>query len=131
MSERKIKILLIEDDSFLINMYSAKFEIEGYSIFVAEDGVEGLEKTQKLNPDIILLDIVMPRMNGFEVLEKLKADGVTKNIPVVILSNINQMEDISKGLSLGAEDYFIKAHFVPSEIVKKVENILNKKSKNK
>lgn len=125
MKNAKAKILLVEDDTLLMNLYSKKFEIEGYYIAVAENGKLGLEKAREIIPDIILLDIMMPEMDGFEVLKKLKADPATANIPVIILTNINQMEDIEKGLSLGAVDYFIKAHFIPSEIVEKVKKILN------
>lgn len=124
MKNAKAKILLVEDDSFLLNMYSTKFEIEGYDISTAENGEIGLELAQETAPDIILLDIMMPKMNGFEVLKELKANPRTAKIPVIILTNINQKEDVDKGLSLGAVDYFIKAHFIPSEIVEKVEKVI-------
>lgn len=124
MQNSKAKILLVEDDIFLMNMYSTKFEIDGYEVFAADNGLDGLELAKEKQPHIILLDIMMPEMNGFEVLEKLKADPTTVKIPVIILTNINQQDDIQKGLSLGAVDYFIKAHFIPSEIVGKVEKIL-------
>jgi DNA-binding response OmpR family regulator len=124
MKNAKAKILLIEDDSFLLNMYSTKFEIEGYDISIAEDGAKGIELARDIVPDIILLDIMMPKMDGFEVLKELKADSATAEIPVVILTNINQRDDVERGMSLGAVDYFIKAHFIPSEIVKKVEKFI-------
>lgn len=125
MKNKKSTILLIEDDSFLLNMYSTKFELEGYNIMSAENGALGLDIACKEIPDIILLDLMMPEMDGFEVLKRLKSNSKTADIPVIILTNINQQEDISRGLSLGALDYFIKAHFVPSEIVDKVEKIIN------
>jgi DNA-binding response OmpR family regulator len=122
---RGIKILLIEDDPFLLSMYSTKFEFENYLVATAENGVKGLLAAEKENPDIILLDILMPEMNGFEVLEKLKKNNLTKNIPVIILSNLNQKDEIEKGLAIGADDYLIKAHFMPSEVVDKIKKVLN------
>lgn len=126
MSEKKIKILLVEDDPFLQSMYSTKFELENFYVSAASDGLEGLKKAQVEIPDIILLDIMLPGMNGFEVLEKLKADPQTKDIPVILLTNLNQKDDIMRGASLGAVDYLIKAHFMPSEVVKKINKILGR-----
>jgi DNA-binding response OmpR family regulator len=122
----KIKILLIEDDPFLSSMYSAKFEMENFSVSAAEDGEKGLKAASSFKPDIILLDILMPKMNGFEVLEKLKADKETDAIPVILLTNLNQRDEIERGMSLGADDYLIKAHFMPSEVVDKIKKIINK-----
>ena len=92
-----IKILLIEDDPFLLSMYSTKFEIEKFNVVVADDGEKGLALANKEAPDIILLDILMPKMNGFEVLENLKAVKKTKDIPVILLTNLNQKDEIEKG----------------------------------
>jgi DNA-binding response OmpR family regulator len=121
---RRIKILLIEDDPFLLSMYSAKFEFEGYEIVTADNGAKGLIAAGKESPDIILLDILMPEMNGFEVLEKIKKNPKIKDIPIIILSNLNQKDDIEKGLAIGADDYLIKAHFMPSEVVDKIKKVL-------
>ena len=121
-----IKILLIEDDPFLLSMYSIKFEAEGFIVVTADDGEKGLEIAKKENSDIILLDILMPKMNGFEVLEKLKADERTKEIPIILLTNLNQKDEIEKGLILGADDYLIKAHFMPSEVVTRIKKILGR-----
>jgi len=121
---KQIKILPVEDDPFLLSMYSTKFELENFKVVSASDGEKGLELSKKENPDIILLDILMPKMNGFEVLEKLKDDSLTKNIPIILLTNLNQKNEIEKGLALGANDYLIKAHFMPSEVVSKIKNIL-------
>lgn len=125
MSE-EIKILLIEDDPFLLSMYSTKFEIEGFEVLTANNGEEGLALAKANLPDIILLDILMPVMNGFEVLEQLKNDSKTKKIPVILLTNLNQRDEIEKGLTMGADDYLIKAHFMPSEVVEKIRKILKK-----
>ena len=124
--DNKIKILLIEDDPFLSSMYSTKFEMEGFSVSAAEDGEKGLKAAGAFKPDIILLDILMPKMNGFEVLEKLKADKATEVIPVILLTNLNQRDEIERGMSLGADDYLIKAHFMPSEVVDKIKKIIGK-----
>ncbi|MDO8260735.1 MAG: response regulator [Candidatus Magasanikbacteria bacterium] len=120
-----IKILLIEDDPFLLSMYSTKFEIEGYCVACAEDGAKGLKMASIENPHIILLDIMMPKMNGFEVLEGLKKQDKTKTIPVILLTNLNQKNEIERGLELGANDYLIKAHFMPSEVVEKIKEVLS------
>lgn len=121
-----IKILLIEDDSFLLSMYSTKFELEHFEVISATDGESGLASARSEQPDVILLDILLPKMNGFEVLEKLKADKETSGIPVIMLTNLNQKNEVDRGLSLGADDYLIKAHFMPSEVVDKIKRLLSK-----
>lgn len=124
MDPKDIKILLVEDDNFIVDMYTTKFELEGFRIVTAEDGQKGLEMAKAEKPDIILLDILMPKMDGFAVIEQLKKDDETKNIPVVLLTNLGQKEDIKKGFELGAVGYLIKAHFMPSEVVDKIKKIL-------
>lgn len=128
MKDKKdIHVLLVEDDAFLANIYKTKFEMEGFKIYVSENGEDGLEDIQKKKPDIVLLDILLPKMDGFEVLKSLKENEATKNIPVVLLTNLGQKDDVQKGLELGAVDYLIKAHFKPSETVDKVKGILKMK----
>lgn len=127
MKKEEIKILLIEDDPFLLSMYSTKFELEGFHIITAEDGEKGLRLALSSDPSIILLDILLPKMNGFDVLEKLKEDDKGKNIPVILLTNLNQKDEIERAMSMGADDYLIKAHFLPSEVVSKIMKILDKK----
>jgi len=117
-------VLLIEDDTFLGNIYKTKFEMEKFKVIVATDGLEGLDMAKKKKPDIILLDILMPKMDGFEVLENLKKDKSLASIPVVLLTNLGQKDDVDKGLGLGAVDYLIKAHYKPSETVDKVKSVL-------
>ena len=121
----KLKILLIEDDPFLLSMYTTKFELENFLVYGADDGEKGLEYANKETLDIILLDILMPKMNGFEVLEKLKSSDKTRGIPVILLTNLNQKDEIERGLALGADDYLIKAHFMPSEVVGKITRVIN------
>lgn len=128
MSDQKIKILLIEDDPFLSSMYSTKFELENFQVFSGDDGRKGLDLALAEIPDIILLDILMPVMNGFEVLENLKKNERTRNIPVILLTNLNQKDDIEKALSMGANDYLIKAHFMPSEVVDKIRKVMSDKN---
>ena len=93
---KKIKILLIEDDSFLVEMYTTKFELEGFEVVSAEDGKKGLDMVKKEKPDIILLDILMPKMDGFAVLDALKKDTAMADIPVILLTNLGQKDDVKK-----------------------------------
>jgi DNA-binding response OmpR family regulator len=123
--ERKIQVLLVEDDEFLANIYKSKFEMEGFKVIQAGDGLEAVEIAKKRKPDIILLDILLPKMDGFEALTEIKKSAASKKIPVVMLTNLGQKEDVERGFSLGASDYLIKAHFKPSEIVSKVKQLLS------
>jgi len=120
------KILIVEDDDFLLQMYSTKLELEGFKVFEAINGLQGLKVAQKEKPDLILLDLNLPELNGFEVLSQLKREDNTKNIKVLVLTNYSQKEDIDRCLELGADDYLIKAHFVPSEVIAKMKTILEK-----
>ncbi|KKU73989.1 MAG: Two-component response regulator [Parcubacteria group bacterium GW2011_GWA2_47_26] len=124
MPNNKTRILLVEDDTFLAGIYAHKFEAEGFEVLLATDGEAGAKVAAKELPNIILLDILLPKMDGFEVLEKVKGDAKTKNIPVILLTNLGQKEDVDKGLKLGASDYLIKAHFMPQETVEKVKKVL-------
>ncbi len=118
------KVLIIEDDEFLADIYKTKFELEGFKVILAGDGEKGLKAIQTKKPDLVLLDILLPKMDGFAILQTIKKDPETKNIPVILLTNLGQKEDVQKGLKLGAVDYLIKAHFNPSETVEKVKKIL-------
>jgi len=118
------KILIIEDDKFLRELIAKKLAKDGYEVSEAVDGEEGVKKTKETKPDLILLDLILPEMDGFEVLSKIKEDPASSLILVIILSNLGQKEDIEKGLKMGATDYLIKAHFTPGEIVEKIRNII-------
>ena len=118
------KILVVEDDKFLREMISRKLEKEGYEVYQAIDGEKGEEKIKEVKPDIVLLDLILPGINGFEVLEKLKANPALEQVPVIVISNLGQREDIEKGLKMGAVDYLIKAHHTPVEIIAKVGEFL-------
>ncbi|MBU1255311.1 response regulator [Patescibacteria group bacterium] len=120
------KILIIEDDPFLSEMYVAKFSKNNFEVEVAIDGEAGLAKVKEFIPDLILLDIVLPKMDGFEILKKIKSDSKFKNIPIVLLTNLGQNSEVEKGMSLGANEYIIKAHFTPTAVVAKVKEILSK-----
>jgi len=124
-TENKKKILIIEDDVFIRDIYQVKFSQEGFDVTVAEDGVKALEKLESLVPDIILLDIIMPYMNGMEVLKKIKENAKLKNVPIIMLTNISEKEKITEGEEYGVNDYLIKSHFTPSEVVGKVNALLN------
>jgi DNA-binding response OmpR family regulator len=117
-------ILIIEDDKFLRELITQKLIKEGYETSEAIDGEEGIKKIKEEKPSLILLDLILPGIDGFEVLSRAKEDPAISSIPVIILSNLGQKEDIERGLKLGAVDYLIKAHFTPGEIIEKIKNIL-------
>jgi len=118
------KILIVEDDKFLRELIVRKLLGEGYNVVEAVDGEEAIIKIKENKPDLILLDLILPGADGFEVLSKTKADPLVASIPVIVLSNLGQKEDVERGLKLGAVDYLIKAHFTPGEIVEKIKIIL-------
>ena len=108
----------------IIDMYTLKFTQEGYEVFQAENGKDGLASALKNQPDVILLDIILPQMDGFSVLKELKDDKNLKKTPVILLTNLGQDGDVKKGLELGATDYLIKANFTPAQVVDKVKSVL-------
>ncbi len=120
------KILIVDDDPFILDMYTLKLKEAGFTVENANNGQEGLAKIKKLKPDLLLLDLVMPEMDGFETLERLNKDAPFKPHKIVILTNLGQKEEVERGLKLGANDYIIKAHFTPSEVVEKVKKLLVK-----
>lgn len=122
----KAKILLVEDEKMLADMYATKFSMEGYEIVSAYDGKEGLAAARREKPDIILLDIIMPKLDGFAVLKELKQDDATKGIPVILLTNLGQESDVKRGKELGADDYFVKANHSPQEVVEIVKKTLGR-----
>ena len=118
------KVLLVEDDPFLIEVYAAKFKEAGFSLEVVSDGSIVLSKIKELNPDLIILDIVLPNVDGWEILRAIKNSPQLKNIIVVILSNLSEKEDVEKGIRFGADKYLIKSHYTPSEVVEEIKKIL-------
>ena len=125
----KQKVLIIEDEKTLLEAIAKKLEVENYLVEKALDGQEGLEKVKKNKPDLILLDILMPRVDGFGVLEALNKDPNLSDIPVIIISNSGQPVEIERAMSLGVKDYLIKAEFDPQEVIVKVKNVLGKTNK--
>jgi DNA-binding response OmpR family regulator len=120
----KKKILIIEDEKDLRFFIVRALKEEGFEIIEAIDGEEGIEKAKKEKPDLILLDLLLPGISGYEVLARIKKDPEMEMIPVLILSNLGQQEEIEKGLKLGAVDYLIKANFTLDEIVERIKKII-------
>jgi len=117
-------ILLVEDDPFLIDIYSKKFQEAGYNLEVISDGTKVASALEAKVYDLVLLDIVLPKIEGWQILRGIKQNVQFKNLKVVVLSNLGQKEEVEKGLSLGAYKYLIKSHFKPSEIIEQVKKIL-------
>lgn len=122
------KILLVEDEEYIADMYKMKFEKHGYETIVAADGEEGLKLAESRKPDLILLDLVLPRLSGFEVLKKLKENKKTKDIKVYIISNLGQNGEINHGFKDGADGYLIKSSLTPSQLVENVGKIFEGKA---
>lgn len=112
------KILFVEDDEFSVSFYGNELKNAGFELVTASDGMDALAKIKSEKPDLILLDLILPHKNGFEVLEELKGK---KSMPIVILSNLSQDSDIEKAKALGAVDYFIKSDLLPSALVEKLK----------
>ena len=120
------KILLLEDEETLAAMYKSKFEREGMAVDLSSDGESGLAKAKATQYDIVLVDIIMPKLDGFGVTKALRALPAYKNTPIILLSNLGQEEDMVKGKSLGATDYLVKANFTPAQVVKKIKDLTAK-----
>ncbi len=118
-----VKVLLVDDDPVILKLLQVNFEMEGYTVVMANDGVEGVEMARALRPDIVLCDIMMPRMDGLEVTRTLKADEATRSIPIILLSARAQAFDIQEGKSMGADDYVTKP-FDPLELLERVKDLL-------
>jgi len=118
------KILLIEDEELIIKLLSKKLVSIGYDVLLAMDGQEGIEKMKQSVPDLVLLDIVMPRMGGFEVMAEMKKDAVLAKIPVIIISNSGQPLELEKAKQLGAADWLVKTEFDPKEVADKIQKYI-------
>jgi len=121
MSNKKHKVLVAEDDKFLVKIFRDELEKKGFNVIIALDGNEAMLKIKKEKPSLVLLDLIMPIKNGFEVLKEMKLSDELKNIPIIILSNLGQKSDIKKGLELGAIDYLVKSDVSINDIVRKVK----------
>lgn len=123
---RKYKIMYFEDDASHSGLYGTKLKIEGFEVVVYESPtLDPVGAVVKVKPDLIMMDLIMPVMDGFDAIKLLKKDERTKNIPIIILSNLGQRDEVEKGLALGAADYFVKIHYMPSDLVEKVKYHLN------
>jgi len=122
--DKKEKILIIEDDRFIAKMYQTKLDLEGYDVEVAENGAQGVEKIKNFSPDLVLLDIIMPEMDGFGVLEAIRDDDAINSTPVVVMSNLAQEDHLKRARALGAKDYIVKSQFTPMDVVKKIKEVL-------
>ncbi len=120
----KAKLLLVEDDVTLVKMYERKFLADGYDVAVAYDGLEGLGKATSEKPDLILLDIMLPKLDGLAMFKKMRSQPTTVNTPVILLTNFGQEDAVFECFKLGAIDYLVKANVTPQQVVDKVENFL-------
>lgn len=121
-----MKILLVEDDKFLRTLLEKRLKAEGFEVEIAVDGDEALNKVVTVSPNLVLLDIILPKISGFTFLEEIQKDENLKKIPILILSNLGQAEDIEKGKKFGVIDYFVKATTSIEELVKKIKEVCNK-----
>ncbi len=120
--QEKKTIMVVEDDVFISDIYDVKLTSAGYNIVLANNGRDAINKLKEgIIPNLMLLDIVMPYMDGFDVLEALQLNKAWRDIPVVLLTNLSQKEDVDRAMTLGAKDFLIKSHFTPSEVLAKVE----------
>ena len=124
-SNKKKKILVIEDEATLQKALNEVLSRDGYEVVSSLDGLRGLELVKEENPDLILLDIILPKMDGFEVLKRIKEDDKIAQIPVIILTNLSDLSDIQKALDLGATTYLVKADFHIEDVLKKIEKVLS------
>jgi len=118
------KILLVEDDPFLIDIYSTKLGEAGFKVFIVKDGEKVLETAKSNKPNLIILDIVLPGVDGWQILKQIKQESGLKETKIIILSNLSQKEEIEKGLSLGADRYFIKSDYTPSQVLEEINKLL-------
>jgi len=123
-SSDEIRVLFVEDDPTVAQMYRLKLELDGYQVIMAKDGEEGLRLANEIEPDIVFLDIRLPKVDGFAVLEGLRSREETRNVPVVILSNYGEQELVERGLKLGALEYLIKSQTTPANLSRGVEGWL-------
>lgn len=129
MSAQKTKVAIIEDDMAIVQMYRTKFENEGYDVETAGDGESGLELIESYEPDIILLDLMMPNMNGLDMLSKLRGQAGGRERKVVVLTNMGDTETATRVYKMAADDYIVKAEMTPKEVAERVKALLTKTNK--
>ena len=125
-AKQNVKVLIVEDDVMLNKIYQTKLGIVGYKVFAAYDGEEGIKKMEETLPNIVLLDLMLPKKNGFEVLETVKQNIKLNHIPVIILSNLGQGDDIERGKGLGGDDFLVKSNVKLEMVLEKIEQVLQK-----
>lgn len=118
------KILFVEDDPLINKIYSTRLTADGYQVFTAENGEDGLKLAEQELPDLVVLDVMMPRLDGFAVLEKLRQNPLLTRIPILIYSNLAQEDEMNRALSLGATEFIVKANLSPTEMVNKIKQYL-------
>ena len=129
MEGEKKKILIVDDDSFLLDMYALKFSQNNFEVYAAGGAAQAIEKLKSgIVPDVLMMDIIMPEMNGFEMLDKINKENLSPNSTKIFLSNKSQQEDIEEGEKLGASGYIVKANSTPTEVIEQVVKILEKKT---
>jgi two-component system phosphate regulon response regulator PhoB len=119
------KIVMVEDDKMLSNMYQTKLKQEGYNVFVAEDGSAGLETAIREKPDLVLLDVILPQLDGFTVLQEMRLNSNLKKIPILMLTNLGTTEDKEKAEKFGATDYLVKANLTPGQVSEMIKKYLS------
>ena len=124
MAEKNVKIAIVEDDIAIVQMYQLKFRAEGYEVAFAEDGEQGLQLIEEFQPDIVLLDLMMPVMNGTEVLKKLRKEDWGKDLKVIVLTNMSESEAPDEMNELGVEEYIVKSDLTPKEVTAKIKQAL-------
>jgi len=124
MAENNKKILIVEDDNVISSMYKTKFEDDGFMVVTADNGATALDLARQEKPNLILLDIILPQLDGFSVLGELKKDSTTEKIPVIMLTNLGTDEDKVKGEKMGAADYLVKASLTPAQVSEKIKQYL-------
>ena len=120
------KILFIEDDPLIVKIYTTRLTADGYQVLSAENGEDGIKLAETETPDLVILDIMMPKIDGFGVLEKLRANEMMKTKPILVYSNLAQEEEIKRAQTLGATEFIIKANLSPTEMVEKIKKYLNR-----
>ena len=129
MEGEKKKILIVDDDNFLLDMYALKFSQNNFEVHTASNGLDAIEKLKGgLSPDVLLMDIIMPEMDGFEMLEKIKKENLATNSIQIVLSNKSQQSDVDRGKALGVAGYITKANSTPREVIDQVQDILSKQN---
>jgi len=126
-AKQNVKVLIVEDDVMLNKIYQTKLGIVGYKVFAAYDGEEGIKKMEETLPNIVLLDLMLPKVNGLQILAEMRKNPNTRKTPVIVLSNLGQADDATKALQLGADDYVVKLNTPPSSVLKKIQMLLSQR----